>query len=725
MSVSFSLLHPKIQEAIYRENWQALRPLQRDAIQAVFNTNDDLILAASTASGKTEAAFLPILSKVADNPSGGVKALYVSPLKALINDQFRRLERLCELADIPVHRWHGDVNAPDKAKLRKEPGGVLLITPESLESQFVNYDRHLTKLYHALEFVVIDELHAFLDNVRGIHLRSLLSRLAIAASVAPRRVGLSATLGDFAAAQQFLRPGEPASVSVLQDASQVREKRVGLKAFLDVSEKVGSEQAESIGGLAAVAEDLAKRFRRDANLVFCNSRRQTELLADKLHQIESREHWAYNPFLMHHGSLSRDIREDAEVKLKSGNPVTALCTSTLEMGIDIGSVKSVGQVGPPWTVASLVQRLGRSGREEGQRQILRLYTLDMPVDAKSCLSDRLYPELIRSIAMVELFLAKWLEPPEVEKFHFSTCLHQVLSILRQTGGILPLELHRRLCTHGAFGKMSAGQFKVLVRGMAQQHLIEQVPTDELILAPVGERIVEKHDFYAAFASRIEYTVECDGQPIGVLPVDSIPVQGEFMILAGRRWKVELIDHAAKRVLVLPAKGWKQPRFSGSVGTMHPVVMAKMKEVLADDGGFPYLHETAVTLLKQARQVFNDSFLRKSDAIIGLHGIEWFPWAGTRVLQTLELYAKAEDLSVERDEVCLTYSKLSGPDFAEHCRRIAEGAISPASLLEHVPDFCRDRFDEFVPIDLLRDVYAAEVLDIENARLAARSLMHGL
>ena len=141
--------------------------------------------------------------------------LYISPLKALINDQFRRLEDLCAHAEIPVHRWHGDVNAADKARLRQSPSGVLLITPESLESQFINYDRHLRRLYAHLRFVVIDELHAFLDNVRGIHLRSLLARLAIATDTHPRKIGLSATIGDFAPARTFLarKPRRPSASS--------------------------------------------------------------------------------------------------------------------------------------------------------------------------------------------------------------------------------------------------------------------------------------------------------------------------------------------------------------------------------------------------------------------------------------------------------------------------------------------------------------------------------
>ena len=726
MSAAFAKLHPKIQEAVWNQRWDELRPLQVDAIEAVLDTTDHLILAAATASGKTEAVFLPVLSQLAAEPEESVQALYISPLKALINDQFRRLEDLCAYADIPVHRWHGDVNASDKQRLRQSPGGVLLITPESLESQFVNHDRHLPRIYAHLRFVIVDELHAFLDNVRGIHLRSLLARLGVAVGVSPRRIGLSATIGDFAPARAFLCPEAPDTVRVLEDGSQRKELRVGLKAYLDAPEPTegdGSDTApasDAPAGLAAVAADVAQRFRGESNLIFCNSRRQTELLADKLRQVADREHWTRNPFLLHHGSLSRDLREDAERELKSGQPVTAICTSTLEMGIDLGSVRAVGQVGPTWSVAALVQRLGRSGRRDGEAQTLRLYTLDEPLTQHSSLTRRLYPELIRAIALLELHRERWLEPPENDRFHFSTCVHQVLSVCRQTGGAAATHLLDVLCQRGAFRNIEPNQFGALLRGLAAHQLIEQVPTGELILAPAGERIVESYDFYAAFASRIEYRVEHDGQPIGVLSQDSIPAEGEFLLFAGRRWRVELIDHGGKRVSVTPAKGWKQPRFTGGIGGLHPKVTQQMRRVLSEDSGFPYLNTTATQLLIEARQTFEHAGLATHDAVVGFGGVEWFPWRGSRVLLTLELCAKADGIQTERDNLCLRYQKISAADFATHRARIASGVFTTGQLVTLLADLQRDRFDEYVPAALLQTAFVSEVLDLPSAQDSAGS-----
>jgi ATP-dependent helicase Lhr and Lhr-like helicase len=724
MSTAFAKLHPKIQEAVWNLRWEKLRPLQVDAINAVSDTEDHIILAAATASGKTEAAFLPVLSKIAEDPKPSVQALYISPLKALINDQFRRLEALCAYAKIPVHRWHGDVSATDKQRLRKSPGGILLITPESLESQFINHDRHLCRMYAHLSFVVIDELHAFLDNVRGVHLRSLLARLGIAAGVTPRRIGLSATIGDFAPACAFLCPEQPDSVHVIEDKGDRKELRVGIKAYVnrpEAGEDDGTSPIPTDGpfeGLPAIAEDIAQRFRSGTNLVFCNSRRQTELLADKLRVLSEQERWARNPFMLHHGSLDRELREDAERELKSGKPVTAICTSTLEMGIDIGSVRTIGQVGPTWSVSSLVQRLGRSGRHDGEPQVLRLYTLDEPTTPHSFLSDKLNPELIRAIALLELHREQWLEPPEANRFHFSTCVHQVLSILRQTGGTTAAHLLNTLCQRGAFTRIQADQFATLLRGLSEKELIEQIPTGELVLAPAGEHIVESRDFYAAFASCIEYRIEHDGQQIGVLPFDCIPNEGEFMLFAGRRWRVELIDNESKRVDVSPARGWKQPRFNGGIGAIHPKVMQQMRRILCENSGYPYLNETANRLLHDARETFRHAGLAQSDIVPSTGTIEWFPWNGSRVLHTLELCALADRIKVDRNDLRLRYHNLSLAEFATHRAKVAAGAFTSEQLVKLLKDLSRDRFDEYVPLPLLQQAYIDEVLDMPGAQAVA-------
>src|SRR4051812_35439985 len=150
---AMDLLHPGVQKAIWSMGWKEFRPIQSEAIHQVLESSKHLIITAQTAGGKTEAAFLPIISKLAEHPQPSIQALYVGPLKALINDQFERLEKICEALNIPVHRWHGDVSASRKRQVRENPSGILLITPESLESTFINYPNQITRMFKRLRFV--------------------------------------------------------------------------------------------------------------------------------------------------------------------------------------------------------------------------------------------------------------------------------------------------------------------------------------------------------------------------------------------------------------------------------------------------------------------------------------------------------------------------------------------------------------------------------------------
>jgi ATP-dependent Lhr-like helicase len=196
MAGVFDRYAPFVQDFIYEHDWESLRAIQVAAADAIFNTDENVLLTSSTASGKTEAAFFPILTELWEDPSTTVGCIYIGPLKALINDQFYRLTDLCEEADIPVWHWHGDVSASHKARLMKHPSGILQITPESLEAMLLHRHSAIPKLFGDLRFVVIDEVHSLLRGDRGAQTLCLIQRLSRIAGVLPRRVGLSATIGD-------------------------------------------------------------------------------------------------------------------------------------------------------------------------------------------------------------------------------------------------------------------------------------------------------------------------------------------------------------------------------------------------------------------------------------------------------------------------------------------------------------------------------------------------
>lgn len=757
MKSAFELLHPGIQRALWDMRWSELRPLQVNSIRSFHESDSPLILSASTASGKTEAAFLPLLSAIADEPEGSVRALYVGPLKALINDQFQRLADLCHHVDIPVHRWHGDVSATDKQRFRKNPGGVLLITPESLESAFINYGSQIQRIFARLDYVVIDELHSFVADVRGVHLRSLLARLAQAIGSSPRILGLSATLSDFDTTRRFLDNDQPDRVTIIEDKDASRSLRIGLRAYprpvprpdqkdetsrpqvathsLEAardllalatgasfperpSPPAGEEELDSLRNLAL---DVAEVFQKDSNLIFTNSRGLAEMLADELNQIAKKERWPRNPFVLHHGSLSKEVREEVEERLKKGEPLSAFCTSTLEMGIDIGSVHSVGQLGPPWSVASLVQRVGRSGRREGESSILRLYSLDPPPTPKSKIDDLLCPQLLRSIALTELMLSKWLEPFDSDPHHFSTLVHQILSLLRQTGGCSAKKIYQGLIINGAFRSITSTQLSIILRNLAARDLIEQVPSGDLILSPDGETITHGRDFYAAFAGGTDYLIRHREHTIGMLPQGSIPPEQEHFLLNGKRWQVEEVDHRSLTVEVTPARSRNRPLFMGSGGSIHRAIIEKMRDVLACQVTPQYLHPDAAALLNAARVYAKKLGLLERPWLEDTGTCIVFPWTGTKGMQTLRLCAAMDGIPVDLRQLSITYH--GPPDVLEqHLKKVSAKDFDAIALAELMAERFKDKFDEFLPEEILNFSNSVRGISLDDASAASAKIL---
>ncbi len=553
-TAAFDLLHPSVQRQLWDMRWESLRPLQVSGIRAILSTKQHVIVAAPTAAGKTEAAFLPILSPIAEEPIGSVRAMYVGPLKALINDQFKRLGELCTHLEMPVHSWHGDIAGNKKAKLIADPGGVLLITPESIESLFVNRPTHLRKVFSGLRFIVIDELHSFLDNERGVHLRSLLTRL-LAKTERPetvRLVGLSATIGDMAIAQRYLAPDAPETVSIVEDLGGGKELKLRVHCYLaeppDLTPKAPEDSPDE--SFELLVDDIVKHCKGYANLVFANSRADVELLGDAC-RVEGHRLKLPDQFLVHHGSLSAEIRRDAEATMKAGAVATTFCTPTLELGVDIGSVRTVGQVDPPWSVASLKQRLGRSGRHAGDPQILRMYVREERVPAEGDLFDRLHLDLVRALATTELLLSGWIEPPHPAACELNILVHQMISTIGESGGRRAGDLYRLLCVAGPFRDVDQALFAKLLRQLASREIIEQMAEGDLILGILGERVYRHFTFYAVFETPEAYTLIHQSEHLGTL--DIVPEEGQHVIFAARRWVVLNVDPERKEIHVQPAR----------------------------------------------------------------------------------------------------------------------------------------------------------------------------
>ncbi len=708
------------------KGWKTLHEIQERAISTLLDDDRDVIIAAATAGGKTEAAFLPLISSVLEDPrEDGFDLVYVSPLKALINDQFGRLQDLCAKTELPVYPWHGDISRGIKARARKKPRGVLLITPESLEALFVLRGLEIPRLFKDARAIVVDELHAFLDNERGIHLRSLLTRLELAVGRRIRRVGLSATLGEMELAREYLRPEAPDGVVVLEDRSAGQELKAQLRGYVQQGDEPNGDDSDEMAARDAVARHLFDRLRGSRNLIFAGSRQNVEWYADALRVLSERARLPVE-FRPHHASLSREHRMDLEKRLRTHPATTAVCTSTLELGIDIGDIECVAQIGPPFSVASLRQRLGRSGRRAGAPAILRMYQIESAPSPNSHPLDRLHLGLVRSIAMVDLLVSGWCEPPLPQALHLSTLVHQILSVIAEHGGTRATRLYATLCKRGPFRCVEAPLLARLLRqlGSSDVALIEQAPDGVLLLGREGERLVEHYTFYAVFQTPQEYRIVHGHKVLGTLPVVMVMVPGMTIVFSGRRWRITRIHDRDRVIEVAADRVGRPPRFGGSGGAIHDRVASKMRDVLLGKGRPVYLDATAASLLKDARAEFRRlGFERSSVRGVGPRHSLIATGVGTVKTSTLALALRATGYNVMTYDGFLDvrWAESNGP-VTEALDTIARsGPMSAPEVVSCDSNLSTEKFHRYLSPDLLIRDLASSRLDVDSMPGLAKTL----
>jgi ATP-dependent helicase Lhr and Lhr-like helicase len=726
-SSNIELLDERIQRWVWAKGWTSLRDAQELAIPILLEGQKDVIIAAATASGKTEAAFLPILSKLVRNGEEMGVALYISPLKALINDQWGRLDQLCEELEVPVVPWHGDISPTRKRRFMKRPQGVLLITPESLEAMFVLRGHEVRRFFGELEYVVVDELHAFIGSDRGKQLQSLLQRIEAAIDRRVPRVGLSATLGDMGLAARFLRPAG-AVAEVISSTAAGQELKVQLRGYLieGMQETLvpESEQAAESAAHASIADHLFKVLHGSNNLLFPNSRSKVEYYSDLLRRRCERE-GIPNEFWPHHGSLSREIREDTEAALKAGDrPATAICTTTLELGIDIGAVRSVAQVGPPPSVAALRQRLGRSGRRPGEAAILRAYVMEHAVTAESPLSDRLREGLVQSTATIRLLLERWFEPPRAGGLHLSTLVQQVLSMIAERGGVSAAEASRTLVVDGPFAGLKPRQLAALLREMGRRELVVQDSSGALLLGQLGERLVGSHDFYAAFASSEEWQIVQDGRALGTLPIDSPVFEGMCIIFGGRRWKILNVCAEPAVLTVAPDPSGRPPMFDSGRPMVHERIRVEMRKILGEDGEIGFLDAGAQGLLREARKFYRDARLAERMVVMDGKTVLLLSWAGDFANNALVLLLRSLGLETGSNDGLVVRCEGWGLDrLVDACSDIVDlDEVDLLAMLKDVENIGQSKWDWALPRELLVQSYASMHLDIAAAKEVAARLM---
>jgi ATP-dependent Lhr-like helicase len=532
-------------------------------------------------------------------------------------------------------------------------------------------------------------------------------------------------------AAAYLRPQDSSRAEIIVSSGDEQEIRLQVRGYVQrkpdqKSDADGADEQEneedSIGDRIAIAEHLFKVLRGRDNLIFCNRRQDVEAYADTLRRLCERER-VPNEFLPHHGSISKEIREDVEARLKDkGFPLNVVCTTTLELGIDIGSVASIAQVGVPFSVASIRQRLGRSGRR-GEPAILRMYIQESELRPDSPPQDSLRLHLIQAVAMVRLLIEKWYEPPRIGALHLSTLVQQVLSMLAQYGGARAQDLWRCLCGTGPFTGIDRLMFGDLLRSLAKHELLTQWNDGTLHLDLAGERLVNHYSFYAAFSTMEEFRLVAEGRPIGSLPIAFPLTEGSFLIFAGRRWKVISVDVGRKVIELSAAAGGRVPYFVGSSGWIDDRIREEMFRVYTSTDVPAFLDAPGRSLLEEGRKHFRD--MRLNDRSVIGHGPHTllFVWKGDRIQNTLLIQLRTAGFDIMRDGLVLTISRKAQAEVIDALKALAErGPADPLSLAATVANKAAEKHHRFLSEDLLNVDYASRCLDCEGGWAAIRQLV---
>ena len=798
----FDRYAPFVQEYIYKNNWENLRAVQVAAADVIFNTDENLLLTASTASGKTEAAFFPIITLFSEDMPKSVGCIYIGPLKALINDQFERLTDLCDEADIPVWHWHGDVARTHKEKMIKNPSGILQITPESLEAMLIHKHSVVAKLFSDLRFIVIDEVHSLLRGDRGGQTLCLIERLSKIAGVKPRRIGLSATIGEPDAVGRFLASGTGRGTIIPRIEAKGTTWRLSMEHFYIKSGSNGesadetqysySDNTDEAQGSCADNTDETQndysddtydsdtdnpdetqysytdntdetqgsytedtdetqysfidntQMKNAANLdpsfkyifdntrnkkclVFVNSREECEAVTTTLRRY-SELYGEPERFQIHHGNISAALRETAEMVMKDDNDMqTTVTTATLELGIDIGRLERAFQIDAPWTVSAFLQRMGRTGRRDLPPEMWFVMREDEP-EARAMLPVTIPWKLLQGIALVQLYIEeRWVEPPRLDRLPYSLLYHQTMSTLMSCGELTPAGLAGRVLTLTFFHRVSEDDYRCLLQHLISIGHIQKTAEGGLIVGLEGERVVNSFRFYGVFQENEEYTVRNENEELGTIVVP--PPVGEKIAIAGRVWIVLDVDRKRHTVYCTLVRGDVPAYFGECPGDLHTKVLMRMKQVLLEDRSYPYLMKNASARLAKARETYAASGLGEGN-LLNLGGAKWafFPWLGTYPFLALERVLRikcAARLGLKNFDSSRPYfmvftMKSGREEFFRVLREELDKDFDPESLIypKEVPLF--EKYDEYVPEELIKKGFAESVLDIKTLKNRAKN-----
>ncbi|MDA1014739.1 MAG: DEAD/DEAH box helicase [Planctomycetota bacterium] len=699
----FARFAPRLQEAIVaRLGWASLRPVQEQAGEALLSGNNAVIL-APTAGGKTEASMFPTLSGMVTDQPDGVGALYIAPIKALLNNQAERLGLYTEMVGLRRQVWHGDTPENERRHFLKEPAELLMTTPESLEVMLVSQRVDAALLFGDLRVIVIDEIHALAGSDRGAHLISVLERIARLSRHDVQRVGLSATVGN-----------PEAILGWLQGTS----KREG--QIVDPPKQPARRQLLVIHrpNLQSLVRDAADLSRGCKSLFFCQARSAAEAVAEKMRR-------AGTTVFVHHSAVSKEERLLAEERFHQGADTCIVCTSTLELGIDVGDLDRVLQSDAPDTVGSFLQRMGRTGRREGQA-------------ANTTFFCETADSVLQVIALIELAKAGWVESIDINNRCWPVLIHQLLAMALSADGVPVEAAWGHLSQVPDFRGIDRAEFDRLVEWMIEDKSLV-LASGRLVLGPTAERRFGRRNFmelFAVFSSPVNYTVQTvSGHVLGTLSQDFVDQLAEGVscfLLAGRPWAILRVEHDDRRIQVEPAPRGKQPTWGGFLPQfLGQTLCQKIRDVLASDESFAYLSPQAAEVLSEQREKHAAIVSEDFDGIVQIgNEIHWWTFAGGRNNSTLRymLRALGGDWTITADNLLLT---VRGADLTiAHFRQVLsmlktreawEDTELWKSVAASLPAYRLSKFQPLMPDWVEQEVVADYLLNRQAAEKLCQSL----
>lgn len=726
----FYRLAPFIQDFIYQNKWEELRGNQVAACEVIFDSDDNLLLSSGTATGKTEAAFLPVLTELYNNPSKSVGVMYISPLKALINDQFKRLELLLIDSHIPVCKWHGDASVTLKDKLVKNPEGILQITPESLESLITNKRGACLSMFSDLRFIIIDEVHYFMRDVRGIQLLCVLERLQQLTGVIPRRIGLSATLGDISLAQNWLNTGTGRRCEA--PVTDEGKKRIGLhiERFVNYADNRDMVERDGSGNVTKVDtggdigdrehyEYLFKNTLDKKTIIFTNSREEAEFVIANLREIALKNK-APDVYRVHHGNVSALIRENTEDEMKSADEkIVTGATVTLELGIDIGSLDQAVQIGAPINVSTFAQRLGRCGRRGQTPHLLFTFVESIKINSADILGPINW-EFIRTIAIIELYIKDhWIEPIPPQNHPYNLLYHQTMSTLKSNGEMSPAGLAQAVLSLGSFKNISKEDYRELLIHLIEIGQLQQTEYGGLIIGREGEKIVNSHKFLTVFTTPEYLLVKDENRTIGT--VDKVYPVGVRFALAGLTWETVDVNVKSKVIFVKRVPGISVVDWDVDFNVeLHSVLVQKIRSILKSDEVYPYLSERCKERLNEIRYIARGSGIL-DNPVTPLSDTKYaiFPWVGTRQLMTLNYALRQRKIKSKLPWITCVYLEANtngGKEEVENAiKDILHSNLDLYSLPLPEKVQIDGKYNEFIPLKLLRKQFIEDYLDFEGLK----------